>query len=206
MLSPLVSSVARRFYCSSRMVGKNAFIVLAEGAEEMEFVVSADILRRAGIKVCVAGLKGTDPVKCSRDVYIKPDLSFDEALKNGPYDVVVLPGGPAYKVLAQSSEVGALLKEQEKANRLIAAICAAPVVLKSHGIGAGKEVTSYPSVKGEFEGTSYKYNESSNVVVDGNIVTSRGPGTAYEFALEIVKILLDEAASQKVADALLWKK
>ena len=75
------------------MSKKSALVLLAEGAEEMEFVISADVLRRAGISVTVAGVNGNSPVKCSREIVICPDAGLDDALKKGPYDVVVLPGG-----------------------------------------------------------------------------------------------------------------
>ncbi|XP_066993999.1 Parkinson disease protein 7 [Anabrus simplex] len=194
--------IARIFY--SNMAQKSAVVLLAEGAEEMEFVISADVLRRAGINVTVAGVAGTKPVKCSRDVVISPDASLEEAMKKGPYDAIVLPGGlGGAKKLAESSLVGKFLKEQEKAGRVVAAICAAPTALKAHGIGLGKNVTSYPSTKEQMmEGGKYTYKEEQ-VVVDGNLVTSRGPATAFVFALAVVEKLLDKAAVEAVAKAML---
>nr|CAD7570484.1 unnamed protein product [Timema californicum] len=226
-----------------------------EGAEEMELVISVDVLRRAGVGVTIAGLSGKDPVKCSRDVIIVPDSSLEDALKKGPYDVVVLPGGlGGAKALAASAEVlsislnaritinlrtlsggrtdtrndvtygniadvffpwrpvkqwcktlrvGSLLQQQEKAGRIVAAICAAPTALKSHGIGPGKRLTSYPSLKKQMlENNVYKYSEE-DVVVDGQLITSRGPGTAFKFGLAIVEKLLGKEAAGPVAKGLL---
>ncbi|XP_046388929.1 protein dj-1beta [Ischnura elegans] len=191
-----------RRYCTLTMSGKSALVILAEGAEEMEFVISVDVLRRAAIKVDVAGLDGTAPVKCSRDVVISPDISLDDA-SSCVYDVVVLPGGKASQTLADSEKVGNVIREQEKAGRLVAAICAAPIALKSHGIGIGKNLTSYPSVKEQMvDGNKYKYSEE-RVVVDGNLLTSRGPGTAFEFALAIVDKLLGKEAVDNLKKTML---
>ncbi|XP_050009294.1 Parkinson disease protein 7 isoform X2 [Alexandromys fortis] len=107
------------------MASKRALVILAKGAEEMETVIPVDVMRRAGIKVTVAGLAGKDPVQCSRDVMICPDASLEDAKKQGPYDVVVLPGGNlGAQNLSESPVVKEILKEQESRKGLIAAICA----------------------------------------------------------------------------------
>ncbi|XP_064460408.1 Parkinson disease protein 7 homolog [Ornithodoros turicata] len=189
---------------SSAMVQK-ALLLLAEGAEEMEAVITADVLRRGGIDVTIAGLGGTAPIKCSRNVVVVPDKSLDDALKEPSYDVVVLPGGlKGSESLAASATVGKLLKDQEKSGRLIAAICAAPIALKSHGVGCGKKVTSHPSKKDEVSSGDYKYSED-RVVVDGQLITSRGPGTAFEFALAIVEKLQNKEAANKLVPPMLLK-
>ncbi|XP_035216745.1 Parkinson disease protein 7 homolog, partial [Stegodyphus dumicola] len=109
---------------SSLKMSKTALLILSEGAEEMEAVISADVLRRAGIKVTIAGLQGAVPTKCSRDVVIVPDISIQDATKEN-YDVVILPGGlKGAESLAQSDIVKGILQSQEKNGRLIAAICA----------------------------------------------------------------------------------
>ncbi|XP_054712682.1 Parkinson disease protein 7 homolog [Uloborus diversus] len=177
-------------------MSKTALLILSEGAEEMEAIISADVLRRAGIKVTVAGLQGAGPTKCSRDIVIVPDCGITDAAKEN-YDVVILPGGlQGAENLAQSDIVKEILQSQEKNGRLIAAICAAPIALKSHGIGNGKKITSYPGKKAELSTGEYQYSEN-RVVVDEQLITSRGPGTAFEFALTIVGYLLgkDKAAS-----------
>lgn len=152
----------------------------------------------------VAGLPDSNPVKCSRDVVIKPEVSLSEAASRGPFDVLVLPGGlGGARALAESAEVGKLLKEQEKEDRLIAAICAAPTALRAHGIGVGKSVTSYPAMeKCMTEGGLYAYKEDK-VVVDGKLITSRGPGTAFDFGLRIVEELEGKEKAGEVAKAML---
>ena len=114
---------------------KRALVILAPGAEEMETVISTDVLRRGKINVTLAGLDSADPVECSRKVRIVPDMSLDEAAQKGPYDVVVLPGGlGGAKRLAESDKVKQVLQAQEGAGGFVAAVCAAPSALLSHGI------------------------------------------------------------------------
>lgn len=152
----------------------------------------------------IAGIPDANPIKGSRDILIKPDISIGEVSSKGPFDVLVLPGGlGGAKTLAASKEVGELLKAQESAGRFIAAICAAPTALRAHGIGFGKSLTSYPSVKECLvEGGKYQYKEDK-VVVDGKLITSRGPGTAFDFALNIVEQLQGKEKAVQVAKAML---
>ncbi|KAH8381762.1 hypothetical protein KR009_000031 [Drosophila setifemur] len=183
-------------------MSKSALIILAPGAEEMEFIIAADVLRRAGIKVTVAGLNDSEPVKCSRDVLILPDTSLAKVSAD-KFDVVVLPGGlGGSNAMGESSAVGDLLKKQESSGGLIAAICAAPTVLAKHGIASGKSLTSYPSMKAQLV-DKYSYVDDKNVVQDGNLITSRGPGTAYDFALKIAEELAGKDKVQEVAKGML---
>ncbi|XP_065430979.1 Parkinson disease protein 7 isoform X2 [Chrysemys picta bellii] len=159
------------------MASKRALVILAKGAEEMETVIPTDVMRRAGIKVTIAGLTGKDPVQCSRDVFICPDASLEDARKEGPYDVVVLPGGNlGAQNLSESPAVKDILVDQENRKGLIAAICA----------------------------EHYKYSES-RVEKDGNFLTSRGPGTSFEFGLAIVEILMGKEVADQVKAPLILK-
>lgn len=131
-----------------------------------------------------------------------PDISITEAVSGGPFDAVILPGGlGGAKALAESKEVGSLLKQQEASGRIVAAICAAPTALRAHEIGFGKNITSYPSVQGCLV-DKYSYKQD-NVVVDGNLITSRGPGTAFDFALTLVDKLIGKEKASEVAKAML---
>ncbi|XP_007453370.1 PREDICTED: protein DJ-1 [Lipotes vexillifer] len=188
------------------MASKRALVILATGAEEMETVIPVDVMRRAGIKVTIAGLTGRDPVQCSRDVVICPDASLEEAKKQGPYDVVVMPGGGlGAQNLSQSSAVKEILKEQEKRKGLIAAICAGPTALLAHEIGFGSKVTTHPLAKDKMmDGNHYSYSEN-RVERDGQIVTSRGPGTSFEFALAIVEALAGKEVAEQVKAPLVLK-
>ncbi|KAI8045057.1 protein dj-1beta [Drosophila gunungcola] len=191
-----------RHFCKFLNMSKSALVILAPGAEEMEFIIAADVLRRAGIKVTVAGLNDAEPVKCSRDVQILPDTSLAK-VSSDKFDVVVLPGGlGGSNAMAESTVVGEILKSQESSGGLIAAICAAPTVLAKHGIASGKSLTSYPSMKPQLA-DQYSYVDDKSVVKDGNLITSRGPGTAYEFALKIAEELAGKEKVQEVAKGLL---
>ncbi|XP_033336664.1 protein dj-1beta [Megalopta genalis] len=187
---------------SVNMAKKTAIVLVADGTEEMEAVITTDILRRAGINVTVAGLPEKECIKCSRDIQICVDANLKDAVQQ-KYDVVILPGGlGGSEAFASSQEVGKLLKEQEKEGRVIAAICAAPIALKAHDIAKGKQLTSYPSMKDKLA-DEYEYLEST-VVTDGNLITSRGPATAFAFGLAIVEKLLDKETVEKVASGLLY--
>lgn len=119
------------------------------------------------------------------------------------FDVVILPGGlGGTEAFIKSELVGGILKTQESSGRLIAAICAAPLALHAHKIALGKSLTSYPSVKDQLT-ADYKYIDDKLVVQDGKLITSRGPGTAFQFGLEIAKVLVGEEKSKQVAKGLL---
>ncbi|CAL1608183.1 unnamed protein product [Knipowitschia caucasica] len=188
------------------MATKSALLILSPGAEEMETVIPADVLRRAGISVTVAGLVGKEPVKCSRGVVICPDESLQEASKQGPFDVVLLPGGmPGAQNLAESADVKLVLQEQDARGALIAAICAGPTALLAHGIGFGRTVTTHPAMKDKMmTGDHYKYSEA-RVQKDGHYITSRGPGTSFEFALAIVEELMGKEVAAQVRAPLLLR-
>lgn len=195
------SLVIRRFNSHSTM--PKALLIVADGTEEMEAVITADVLRRGKVSTTVAGLNSASAVKCNCGVKIVPDMSLEEAAK-GEYDAVILPGGLAgSEAFCASSKVGELLKKQEAAGKYCAAICAAPMAFKEHGIGSGKTLTSYPAMKEKFHGTSYKYVEDKAVVVDGKLVTSRGPGTAFAFGLKLVELLVDKKTSDEIKAAML---
>jgi protein DJ-1 len=182
----------------------SAVVLLSEGAEEMETVITVDVLRRGGIDVTIAGVGGIDLVVCSRNVVIKPDTSLAEAVKKD-YDVVVCPGGmKGAETLAASQVVGSLLKKQQDRGALIACICAAPIALKSHGIAKGQCITSHPSVDKQLKEAGYKYSED-RVVIDGKIVTSRGPGTTFEFALALVELLAGKDKREAIIAPMLVK-
>ncbi|KAK3782725.1 hypothetical protein RRG08_037724 [Elysia crispata] len=184
----------------------SALVFLAEGAEEMETVISVDVLRRAGIDVTLAGLKGTEPVLCSRYVKLVPDKSLAEALKAKPYDILVCPGGA--KGAQNLSEVRIVASFDVRhllsgGRSLVAAVCAAPTALLAHGVAKGKKLTSHPGVAEKLKG-DYKYLED-RVVVDGKLITSRGPGTCFEFALAIVEQVQGKAKAESLVGPMLVK-
>lgn len=177
----------------------SVLVPLAEGCEELEAVTVIDLLRRAGIEVVVAGLAGDGPVKASRGVVLLPDCSLDAALSKD-YDMLVLPGGAGgAERLAADSRIQILIARMLAEGRYTAAICAAPKALAAAGVLAGRRVTSYPGWLDGFTGIQYVQEP---VVVDDKIVTSRGPGTAMDFALHLVALLAGEAKRAEVESAL----
>ncbi|HZV99691.1 MAG TPA: DJ-1 family glyoxalase III [Methylophilaceae bacterium] len=161
-------------------------IPLAPGCEELEAVTVIDILRRAGIDVMTAGLQAGS-VRCSRGTVLVPDAALDDVLSRN-FDMIVLPGGmPGAEYLKNDARIAALLKRMAAQGQYVAAICAAPMALHAAGLLEGKTATSYPGVLDELSGT-HTYSQKA-VVMDGNIVTSRGPGTAMDFALQLVELL-----------------
>ena len=163
---------------------KRALVIIANGTEEMEAVISIDILRRAGVIVTVAGL--TDIVICSRQVTLVADFTLDQLDSN--FDLLVLPGGlRGAQAFQESKLVQSLLKDFENQDKLVGIICASPICLVAQKIFAGRKITSHPSVKSQLD-SLYNYQED-RVVVDGNLITSRGPGTTFEFALKLVELL-----------------
>ncbi|NKE71344.1 DJ-1 family glyoxalase III [Candidatus Manganitrophus noduliformans] len=173
---------------------KRVLILLAPGFEEIEAVTIIDILRRAAVEVTVAGtVEGA--IEGSRKVRLLADLSIDK-VAGGDYHMIVLPGGqPGTNHLAEDERVGRILKEAAAKERYISAICAAPSILAAAGFLNGKKATSHPSVRERMGGADYS---EARVVVDGRWVTSRSPGTAMEFAFELVRLLAGEEKAKEV--------
>lgn len=171
-------------------------IPLAQGCEELEAVTVIDLLRRAKIDVITVGLDA-HPVKASRGTVLVPDAEINDVV-NEHFDMIVLPGGlPGADNLNESPLVHQLLNKINQNNGLIAAICAAPKVLASAGLLDYKKVTSFPGSLEDYDIPGMIYSTDS-VVIDQNIITSRGPGTAMDFALTLIELLLGEEAKKAV--------
>jgi protein deglycase len=169
-------------------------VPLAQGCEEIEAVTVIDILRRAGIEVVSAGLDA-HPVRASRGTVLLPDTTLDAALKQN-FDMIVLPGGqPGTNNLKADARIISLLQHMAQQGKHVAAICAAPSVLASAGLLDGKRATSFP---GSLDGFARVHRQTSAVVEDGHLITSRGPGTAMDFALALVEKLAGKAKRQEV--------
>jgi 4-methyl-5(b-hydroxyethyl)-thiazole monophosphate biosynthesis len=174
----------------------NVLIPLAQGCEELEAVTLIDLFRRAGIQVVTAGLD-EKPVKASRGTVLIPDMTLDAALKH-EYDLIALPGGlPGANHLRDDPRIQRCLQSMAAKNKFIAAICAAPKALAKAGLLDGKRVTCYPGSLDDSQVKNLHYLEQA-VVIDGNIVTSRGPGTAMDFALTLIELLLGKQPRQDV--------
>ncbi|MDR2633025.1 MAG: DJ-1/PfpI family protein [Treponema sp.] len=189
---------------------KKVLVLLAEGFEEVEAVTPIDYLRRAGIEVQVVSIAckdGTLQVQGSHGLVILADCSLQELAKEGSvsaasWDGVLLPGGmPGATHLAASETVSALVYAMAAAGKLVAAICASPaVVLFPLGLLQGRGFTCFPGMEAKVSGARW---EEEAVVRDGNIITSRGAGTAGLWAKEIIAYLTDPDTAQKIASSVL---
>jgi 4-methyl-5(b-hydroxyethyl)-thiazole monophosphate biosynthesis len=178
-----------------------ALIPIADGSEEMEAVIIVDVFRRAGWDVTLASIQGKGPITASRDVKIIPDALW-ETLDLLSYDLLVLPGGMGgTAALCASDGVQETLRIFDIEEFWIGAICAAPLALHKAGILDGRAFTCYPGVEQEM-GREDRSDEP--VVIDRNIVTSQGPGTAFAFALKLVELIDGEQAADKLAGNMIY--
>ncbi|MGH8613587.1 MAG: DJ-1 family glyoxalase III [Gammaproteobacteria bacterium] len=174
----------------------SVLVPLAPGCEELEAVTIIDLLRRAGVEVTVASLDG-GTVRASRGVCFVPDTSLEQALE-GEFDMVVLPGGSTgAENLNKDPRIHKLLVYMAEKGRYTAAICAAPTVLGNAGLLAGKIATAYPGSLEVLQRSDLTLSEEP-VVIDGTVVTSRGPGTAMDFALVLIEVLMGKGKREKV--------
>ncbi|ACD54150.1 4-methyl-5(B-hydroxyethyl)-thiazole monophosphate biosynthesis protein [Clostridium botulinum] len=177
---------------------KKACVLLAEGFEEVEALTISDIIRRADM-VCDLVSINEEFVTSSHGVTIKADKIFKSDME---YDLVALPGGmPGAKNLRDDERVIEFVKKHDKQGKIIGAICAAPIVLGKAGVTNERNITSYPGFEDELINCNYKEN---NVVVDGNIITSRGPATAIEFAYKLIEKLGYDKV-EELAKSMLYK-
>lgn len=179
------------------MATKSVLVPIADGSEDIELVCIIDVLRRAGINVTVASVmpdKRTEVV-AARKTRIVADVHIEEC-KDQIYDLIALPGGlPGAEHLRDCSTLITLLQDQKASKRWYAAICASPaVVFAAHELELDVKTTSHPGFTGKL--TQF---QNSRTVVDQNCITSQGPGTAIEFALELVELLLGRAKRDEVA-------
>jgi 4-methyl-5(b-hydroxyethyl)-thiazole monophosphate biosynthesis len=171
-------------------------VPLAEGCEELEAVTIIDLLRRAGIEVVTVGLQD-GPITASRGVRLLPDTGIDDVLSED-FDMMVLPGGlPGADNLERDDRVRSMLRRLNASDRYTAAICAAPKVLASAGLLEGRRATGYPGVLDALNLPGTRLLDQA-VVRDGKVITSRGPGTAMDFALELIETLLGKEARDVV--------
>lgn len=180
---------------------KRALVPLAAGFEEMEAVIIVDVLRRAGVEVALAGLEGPGPVLGSRGITVSAEVDLDEALA-APYDALVLPGGlGGTHALRDDERIVEAVRAAEADGRLVAAVCAAPLVLERAGLVQDRSITSHPSVRPELSAAGAQVTDR-RVVRDGVLLTSQGPGTAMEFALAVAAELVGDETAAEVSAAM----
>ncbi len=175
-------------------------VPLAQGCEELEAVTITDLLTRGGIEVVTAGLDD-HPVKASRGMTLVPDTTLDAVMEQ-EFDMMVLPGGlPGADHLNDDPRIHRLLKRLNSEGRYMAAICAAPKVLATAGLLDGRKATSYPGALAGMDLPRVSL-QLDGVVRDDKVVTSRGPGTAMDFALELVELLAGKTKREEVEKGL----
>jgi protein deglycase len=175
-------------------------VPLAQGCEELEAVTITDLLTRGGIEVVSAGLDDR-PVKASRGMTLMPGTTIDKVLGE-PFDMIVLPGGqPGADNLNADPRIHQLLKRLNAEGSYTAAICAAPKVLADAGLLDGRRATSFPGALNvaDFPRVDVQFER---VVRDDKVITSRGPGTAMDFALELVELLVGREKREEVEASL----
>lgn len=175
------------------------YIFLADGYEEIEGLTVVDLLRRAQIETVMVSITGDIYVTGSHKIITKADILFEKA-NFADADMLVLPGGmPGTNHLKNHEGLDRLLKEYGKKGKKLAAICAAPIVLGSKGLLQGKKATCYPGHEDELIGAHIK---NSAVVQDGNIITSKGMGTAIDFSLTLIENLVGKSEAVQLAKAI----
>ncbi|MDR0876177.1 MAG: DJ-1/PfpI family protein [Clostridiales Family XIII bacterium] len=177
------------------------YVHLADGFEEIEALTVVDILRRAGLKTETVSVMGRLPVTGAHGVQVIADIVFEDAVY-ADCELIVLPGGmPGATNLDEHARLREKIQSFARQDKKLAAICAAPLVLGHAGVLEGKEATCYPGFEKELTGAVLT---DTAVCVSGNITTSRGPATAAPFALELVRQLKSDDASDTVASDMLF--
>ena len=174
---------------------------LADGFEEVEGLTSVDLLRRAGADLQTVSIMGRKEIHGAHGINLEADLVLEDGLEAA--DLMILPGGmPGTNNLKDHEGLADILKDQYKAGRMVAAICAAPLVLAGLGYLKDRNATSYP---GSLDGLPVGRYLEEEVVVDGNITTSRGVGTAIPFALSLISQLFGQDKADTIAKSIIFK-
>ena len=176
----------------------NAVVPLAEGFEEIEAVTIIDVLRRAGAKVTTVYLE-QNPITGSHGISILADKNI-EGITASDFDCIALPGGmPGSKNLKEDKRVIELIRELNEKGKIIAAVCAAPIVLGQTGILVGKQATCFPGYESYLTGASIV---PAPVVRDGRIITGKGPGCALPFSIELIEAIYGKEAAANLKDTM----
>jgi 4-methyl-5(b-hydroxyethyl)-thiazole monophosphate biosynthesis len=177
---------------------KRVLCLLGHGFEEIEAVTPVDLLRRAGADVLVASVTGELEVKGRSGLRLRADAALAD-VSSQSFDLLLIPGGPGVKALREDGRAAGLAREFVEAGRPVAAICAAPAILADAGLLTGKRYTCHFSVNEELKESL----SGREVVEDGDVITSRGAGTALVFGLALIRRLYGEAKAQEVARAIM---
>jgi protein deglycase len=177
---------------------KRVLCLLFTGFEEIETIAPVDLLRRAGVEVVVASLTGDKLVTGRCNVTVQADAALADVAEQ-EFDLLLIPGGPGIKAVREDGRAAKLARKYSEAGKPVAAICAAPTVLKDAGLLAGKRFTSHAGVLPELPESQVQ----ERVVEDGNLVTSRGAATSVEFGLALVRRLCGDATLAEVSKGIM---
>ncbi len=180
-----------------------AYLFLADGFETVEALCVADILRRGGTETVTVSVSDIREVTSGQKITVKADRLFEECdFSDG--DAIILPGGiPGTPNLRKYEGLKKVMQEYYDAGKILAAICAAPSILGAYGFLQGKKATCYPGFEKELNGAVYT---GEAVETDGNIITSKGMGTATEFGLALLEQLTDRDTSVKIGKSIQFIK
>jgi protein deglycase len=173
-------------------------IILPEGFEEVEAITPIDVLRRAGAEVTIAALGEKPAVKGKHGIVVNADCLLSAVPAGRAFDLLILPGGPGVRKLRADLRITAIVRAQAASGKWLAAICAAPTVLNDAGLLKDRRYTAHPSVADELKAIL----SAERVVIDGNLITSRGAGTSLDFGLALVEKLFSPAKSAEIALAI----
>nr|WP_072514015.1 DJ-1 family glyoxalase III [Ndongobacter massiliensis] len=182
---------------------KRVLILMKNGQEEVEALTPVDLLRRAGISVAIVSCEEGLRLQGAHGIEITADVSFEEIPEE--YDAIYLPGGlDGATAMAQDEAVLTLVKETLAKGKMVAALCAAPIVLEAAGVLSGRCITCYPGF--EIKTSSARAHSEEIVVVDDNLITSRGPATAMALSLVLVEKLIGFEARGQLEEELLYDR
>ncbi len=181
---------------------KKIALFIENGSEELELIAPLDVMRRANLEVDVISANNEDFITSAHNVKIMADKKIEEINNILDYDAIVIPGGmPGSTLLRDNKKIIEFYQTMYNSGKLVAAICAAPIVLSAAGIIDDKEVTSYPGFDKEINCKTY--NSEKAVVVDKNVITAQGPAVAILFGYEIVNYLLQDNTADDIKKAML---
>ncbi len=178
-----------------------AVIFIQKGFEEVEAFAVIDLLRRGKVELTTCSVTEENAVVSSRGVEVKTDKVFSQMVAED-FDMIILPGGPGTSNFKSNQHLLDLLIKYNNEGKYLSAICAAPTILGSLGLLKDKTATCYPGCEGELNAAKFVDNEA--VITDGNITTSRGPATAFLFALKCLELLQGKETVEAVKRAILF--
>ena len=179
------------------------YMFLADGFEEVEALCPLDILRRAGFEVTTVGIGGKDVIRGAHGIIVHADIP-DVMYRDSTPEMLILPGGmPGSKNLDESRIVDSALRAAARKGAYLAAICAAPMVLGKRGYLEGKKAVCFPGFEEHLIGATVDGEKA--VIRDGNVITAKGMGAAFDFGLELVRALKDDGTAEKIRDSVFAK-